>query len=200
MCFSSLIAVSCDNFCVNLIDCETRRVIRVFGPHGSRVTDMAFNSECRWLITASMDSIIRVWDLSIGLLVDAFGVSSPCVSLTFSPTEEFLATAHSDDLGLYLWSNISLYSPISLRPLSEDFEPISLSMPVIRSDEEEDEEGNGLDVVIDESDQHMDEDQVVYKSPEQLANDLITLSTLPDSKWKNLLKLDLIKVIVKHLL
>lgn len=200
---SSLLAVSLDNFYVNIVDCETRRVIRVFGAHGNRVTDMAFNNECRWLITASMDSVIRVWDLPLGLMVDAFRVSTPCVSLALSPTGQFLATAHSETLGVYLWSNLSLYAPITLSPLPEDFEPVLQEMPVIRSDEEEGEEGeedNHLDNHLDmdsndkQTDQQMDVNQdMVYKSPEQLADYLITLSSLPESKWKNLLNLDLIK-------
>ena len=193
---SSLLAVSLDNNYVNVVDCETRRVIRVFGPHGSRVTDMTFNYDSRWLITASMDSVIRVWDLSLGLLIDAFATATPCVSLTLSPTGEFLATSHSNDLGVYLWANISLYSAITLHPLPEHFEPVSLSLPVIRSDEEEEEEAKELVANVDESaDQEMNECQnLTYKSPEQLSKDLITLSTLPDSKWKNLLNLDIIKV------
>lgn len=169
-------------------------MIRVFGPHGSRVTDMTFNNDSRWLITASMDSVIRVWDLSLGLLIDAFGTSSPCVSLTLSPTGEFLATSHSEDVGVYLWANISLYSPLTLHPLPESYEPDCLSLPVIRSDEEEEEEAKELDTdVVEIVDQEMSEIQS-YKSPEQLSADLVTLSTLPDSKWRNLLNLDLIRV------
>ncbi len=180
-------AVALDDFYVNIVDCETRRVIRVFGPHGNRITDMAFNNECRWIVTSSMDSIIRVWDLPLGLMVDAFRVSSPCVSLTFSPTGEFLATAHSDELGIYLWANVSLYSSITLRPLPHNFEPTLLSLPRVRSDGEEEEE---MDINED----------LIYISPQQLSEDLITLSTLPHSRWKNLLNLDLIKVIIVDLL
>ncbi|XP_054162856.1 WD repeat-containing protein 36-like [Oppia nitens] len=196
---SSLLAVSLDNFYVNVVDCETRRIIRILGPHGNRITDMTFNRESRWLITSSMDSIVRVWDLPSGLLVDAFRVSTPCISLSLSPTGEFLATAHTDDLGIYLWANISLYAPVSLRPLNqEDCEPVLLEMPVIRSDEEdnEEEEEECQRIVEDseqQSDELMDTQSESYKSPEQLAENLITLSSLPESKWKNLLNLDLIK-------
>lgn len=195
-------AVALDDFYVNIVDCETRRVIRVFGPHGNRITDMAFNNECRWIVTSSMDSIIRVWDLPLGLMVDTFRVSSPCVSLTFSPTGEFLATAHSDELGIYLWANVSLYSSITLRPLPHNFEPTLLSLPRVRSDREEEEEDNEQndDTIDEKNDEEMDiNEDLIYKSPQQLSEDLITLSTLPHSRWKNLLNLDLIKVIIVDL-
>jgi hypothetical protein len=39
-----------------------------------------------------------------------------------------------------------------------------------------------------------DDSYKVYKSPEQLANELITLSQLPESRWKNLINLDIIRV------
>lgn len=50
------------------------------------------------------------------------------------------------------------------------------------ADEEGEEEGDLNSEVID------------YESPEQLDQQLVTLSLLPDSRWKNLLHLDIIKV------
>lgn len=36
-------------------------------------------------------------------LIDCFLVDSSAVSLAMSPTGDFLASAHVDDLGIYLW-------------------------------------------------------------------------------------------------
>lgn len=36
-------------------------------------------------------------------LIDCFLVDSAAVSLSMSPTGDFLASAHVDDLGIYLW-------------------------------------------------------------------------------------------------
>ena len=36
-------------------------------------------------------------------LIDYFLVESPATSIAFSPTGDFLATSHVDDLGIYLW-------------------------------------------------------------------------------------------------
>ncbi len=38
-----------------------------------------------------------------------------------------------------------------------------------------------------------DDDNDVYASPDQLSSDLITLANLPESKWRNLLNLDVIR-------
>jgi len=40
------------------------------------------------------------------------------------------------------------------------------------------------------------DEMIEYVSPEQLGEQLVTLSSLPESRWKNLLSLDVIKVIV----
>lgn len=199
---NNLLAAALDNFYVDVFDCETRKLIRSFGPHGNRITDMTFNAECRWLITSCMDSTIRVWDLPLGQLVDCFTVGSPCVSLAMSPTGEFLATAHSDSVGIYFWSNVTLYNSIALRPLPANYEPQILDLPCVRIDEigenEASDEGEQDDVELDnknmETQSSIELEDVTYKSPEQIEENLITLSELPLSRWRNLLNIDLIKV------
>lgn len=121
---------------MNIVNCETRRVIRTFGPHGNRTTDMTSDTESLWLITCCMDFIIRIWMWDVPL-VDTFYVSSPCISLSFFVAGEFLATSHSDDDGIYLWSNISLYCSVNLRSLPYDHEPQLLEMPRVRRDEDD---------------------------------------------------------------
>lgn len=37
--------------------------------------------------------------------------------------------------------------------------------------------------------------EIGYESPDQIINEIITLSSLPNSRWKNLLNLKLVKVI-----
>lgn len=49
-----------------------------------------------------------------------------------------------------------------------------------------DEEGEG--------DADLNTEMIEYESPEQLDEQLVTLSMLADSRWKNLLHLDIIKV------
>ena len=46
-----------------------------------------------------------------------------------SPLGEFLVTTHVDDLGLYLWSNMTLYTHVTLKPLPSNYEPSVVSLP-----------------------------------------------------------------------
>lgn len=68
-----------------------------------RILDATFSPDSRWLVATSLDSTIRTFDIPTGQLVDAFRTSSIATSLTFSPTGDFLATAHVDSLGVHLW-------------------------------------------------------------------------------------------------
>ena len=76
-----------------------------------------------------MDCCTRTWDLPTGSLVDCFATSSPVTSVTLSPLGEYLATTHVDDLGIYLWSNMTLYTHVALRPLPADYTPQLLEAP-----------------------------------------------------------------------
>ncbi|NXS60277.1 WDR36 protein, partial [Brachypteracias leptosomus] len=180
---SGILGVSFDDFSISVLDTETRRIVRTFSGHHGRINDMTFSPDGRWLITSSMDCTIKTWDLPSGCLIDCFLVDSAAVSLTMSPTGDFLASAHVDDLGIYLWSNRSLYSLVSLRPLPADYEPSVVTRlstcPV-----------QDVDVAGDEE---TCDKMIEYVSPEQLGEQLVTLSSLPESRWKNLLNLDVIK-------
>lgn len=110
-------------------------------------------------------------------------VPEACVSLNFSPTGEFLATAHVGSVGIFLWSNRTLYSYVSLRAISKDDIIPEVGLP-------------GSSIEIDKKDN--EEDDVVaakpdYVSPDQLDNDLITMSAVAQSRWQNLLDIDIVK-------
>ncbi|XP_053150733.1 WD repeat-containing protein 36 isoform X2 [Hemicordylus capensis] len=180
---SGILGIATDDFGITVLDIETRKIVRRFSGHQGQINDMAFSPDGRWLITASMDCTIRTWDLPSACLVDCFLLDSSAVSITMSPTGDFLATSHVDDLGIYLWSNRSLYSLVSLRPLPADYEPSVVMLPGTCA-------AQAVDVTGEEE---TSEDMIEYDSPEQLGDALVTLSILPESRWKNLLNLDIIK-------
>ncbi|RMB92880.1 hypothetical protein DUI87_30774 [Hirundo rustica rustica] len=175
--------IAFDDFTISVLDVETRKIVRTFSGHHGQINDMTFSPDGRWLITSSMDCSIKTWDLPSGCLIDCFLVDSAAVSLTMSPTGDFLASAHVDDLGIYLWSNRSLYSLVSLRPLPADYEPSLVTLPSTCQMQDMDVSG----------DEEPCDEMIEYVSPEQLGQQLVTLSLLPESRWKNLINLDIIK-------
>ncbi|TKS65492.1 WD repeat-containing protein 36 T-cell activation [Collichthys lucidus] len=177
---SGMLALALDDFTLLVVDIETRRVVRKFAGHHGNINDMTFSPDGRWLVTAAMDCTIRTWDLPSGCLVDCFLVSMAAVGVSLSPTGDFLATAHVDSLGVYLWTNKSLCAPVGLHPLPADYQPTVETLPGATAEESEQE------VTSEEVDD-------VYKSADQLGAELVTLSQLPESRWKSLLHLEAIK-------
>ncbi|XP_070845622.1 WD repeat-containing protein 36 [Chaetodon trifascialis] len=177
---SGMLALALDDFTLLVVDIEMRRVVRKFAGHHGNINDMTFSPDGRWLVTVAMDCTIRTWDLPSGCLVDCFLVAMAPVGVSLSPTGDFLATAHVDSLGIYLWTNKSLCGPVGLRPLPVDYQPSLETLP---------------GVTVDESEQEVTSEQVddAYQSADQLGAELVTLSLLPESRWKSLLHLDTIK-------
>lgn len=62
-------------------------------------------------------------------LIDVFLLQSPATSIAMSPCGNFLATTHVGDVGIYLWSNRTLYSHVSLTPLPADYVPKLANLP-----------------------------------------------------------------------
>lgn len=62
-----------------------------------------FSPDGRWIVSTSLDTTIRTWDLPTGHLVDIFRVEDIPTSVTFSPTGDFLATSHVNNVGIFLW-------------------------------------------------------------------------------------------------
>jgi len=186
-----MLAVALDDFSVVVIDCDVRKVVRKFSGHFNRISDMAFSYDGRWLLTALMDCTIRVWDLPSARLIDCILFDSAPTSVCTSPTNEFLATAHVNQVGVYLWSNRTLYSHVSLKPLPADYMPAVIQMP---STSLTTNGKNEADEPMDESSDGSEDNYTDYQSPEQIGYQLITLSQVADSRWKNLINLDIIKV------
>ena len=174
--------------------------------------------DSRWLIAASLDSIIRTFDIPTGRLIDAFRTPSVATSLSFSPTNDFLATSHVDSVGVFLWANRAQYAEVSFQTVSET-DITDIGLPTMQEDVDEDgsfptfsvQSGFPGDFVVslitDElsgflsshliGPQSLDSSQRledVFSSPDQLAGELATLTLLPRSRWQTLLKLEVIQV------
>ncbi|KAJ3605513.1 hypothetical protein NHX12_027559 [Muraenolepis orangiensis] len=181
-----MLAIALDNLSLVIVDTETRRVVRNFLGHSGKINDVTFSPDGRWLISASMDCSIRTWDLPSGCMVDCFLCETAAVSVSLSPNGDFLSSSHVDSLGIYLWSNKSVYSLISLRPLPSDYEPMTVSLPGSSPSHDED-----VQEVGDEEEDKMA--SACWESREQLDRRLVTMTSLPESRWRNLFNLDIVK-------
>ncbi|KAJ2829200.1 rRNA-processing protein utp21 [Coemansia erecta] len=191
-----LLACACDDACVRVIDAESSRIVRTFSGHRNRITDLDFSNDGRWIVSASLDSTIRTWDLPTGHMVDWFRVESVPVSVAFSPTGDFLATAHMDSVGIFLWANRTQFSDISLRQINPDTDGSDgvvagaalVAMPTTAGLDSDDAERDGA-----AAGDQIDGGAGAYLAPEQLTDNMVTLSALPKSKWQTLLNLATIK-------
>ncbi|TDZ61089.1 U3 small nucleolar RNA-associated protein 21-like protein [Colletotrichum trifolii] len=186
---NDLAAFSCDDNSVRVVDLETRRTIREFWGCRDAVTDFCFSSDGRWIVAASRDFVLRVWDLPTSHLIDAIRLEKPCVALAMSATGEYLAAGIEGELGVAVWTNKTLFTHVPTRQVS-DSEAALLSGPTTSG-----EGGEGLlEAAFEESTEADDDDGgVVAQDVDQLSKDLTTLSLVPKSRWQTLLHLDLIK-------
>ncbi|MEQ2173079.1 hypothetical protein GOODEAATRI_027966 [Goodea atripinnis] len=128
----------------------------------------------RWLVTTAMDCTIRTWDLPSGRSVPCCSgyITKVSVPVLYQPITTQLS---------FLRNNRSLCGPVGLRPLPADYHPVEETLPGVT------EEDTAQEVTSEETDD-------AYQSAEQLGVELVTLSLMPESRWKSLLHLDAIKV------
>ncbi|KAK4151100.1 Utp21 specific WD40 associated putative domain-containing protein [Chaetomidium leptoderma] len=188
---NNLIAFACDDHSIRVVDVETKQTIREFWGCRGDINDFCFSNDGRWIVAASQDSIIRVWDLPTSHLIDAFRLEKPCTALAFSATGEYLAGAVEGDLGVQLWTNRTLFTHVPTRQIS-DKEIGQVAAPTTSG-----EGGQGLIEAAFEADveEQAEDDGGGLAAPvvDQLSADMMTLSLVPKSRWQTLLHIDLIK-------
>ncbi len=184
---SGLLSLACDDLCIRVVDIETKKVVRELWGCVGQIYDHCFSHDGRWIVSCSMDSVIRIFDLSTGHLIDAFRTPT-CTSVTFSSTGEFLATSHTGSIGINIWNNKSLFSHIPTRQIDEDTGVTDLTTST--------EFNASSQLAIEENLVYgtSDIDQLNGRSDiDQLDSSLLTLSLMPQSRWQTLLNLDTIR-------
>ena len=190
---SDLVALSCDDLAIRIIDIETKKLVRELWGCLGQISDFCFSNDGRWIIATSMDCIIRVWDLPTSHLVNAFQVESPCTALAMSDTGEYLATAHADSVGINLWNNRTLFTHVPTHMIQDD-EIIKVSLPTTSG-----EGGQGLlDAAFEDAGEQSEEDAdlSIEDSPstiDAISKDLLSLSLVPKARWQTLLHLQTIR-------
>lgn len=172
----SLIAITTDNLEIKVFDTTSLSLIRKFNGHRNRILSLCFSNDSRWIVSTSLDSTIRTWDLPTSSLIDCFKTDSIATSIAFSCTGEFLVTSHVGKLGLFLWSNKTLFTHVSIKVV-DDSCVLGVGLPSAGTRQEDEPETNAFDTFP----------HVI------VAEEMICLSTQPRSKWQNLLNINSIK-------
>ncbi|RMZ77169.1 hypothetical protein DV737_g4500, partial [Chaetothyriales sp. CBS 132003] len=185
---SNLLALSCDDLCVRIVDIESYRIVRELWACAGQINDLCFSNDGRWIVTCSMDSVVRVFDLATANLIDAFRTAT-CTNVAFSPTGEHLATSHAGALGINIWTNKSLYTHIPIQRINEEKSTIDLTAAACFEPSNQlvlaDHAAQGEDIV--------ESVDVGAAAIDQLDASLLTLSLLPRSRWQTLLNLENIR-------
>lgn len=188
---SDLFALALDDLSIVVIDVVTQRVVRKLWGHSNRITAFDFSPDGRWIVSASLDSTLRTWDLPTGGCIDGVKLDSVATDLKFSPNGDLLATAHVNGNGISIWTNRSQFKAISTRIVNEEeFSRAILPTASI--------EGNSSMLAgalgSDENDEDNEHElSNVYHSLEQINKNLITLSLGARNKMNTLLNLNVIK-------
>ncbi|OAV91685.1 hypothetical protein PTTG_06524 [Puccinia triticina 1-1 BBBD Race 1] len=191
---TGMLAINCSDHRIRILDTDTLEVIRQLEGFTKPILDMTMTTDSRWLVATSADSVIRTFDLPTGAMIDAFRTNSVATSVTFSPSGDFLASAHEDSVGIFLWVNRAQFSGFSYKSLPENYEIPLLDTPVM--DGVEDKPTEELEALLGPeawgSDPSADsQNEIISSKP--LEEGLITLSCMPKSKWQTLLNLEVIK-------
>ncbi|SMN22695.1 similar to Saccharomyces cerevisiae YLR409C UTP21 Subunit of U3-containing 90S preribosome and Small Subunit (SSU) processome complexes [Maudiozyma saulgeensis] len=186
---SDLFAVALDDFSIVVIDSVTQRVVRQLWGHSNRITAFDFSPDGRWIVSASLDSTMRTWDLPTGGCIDGVKLDSIITDLKFSTNGDMLATTHVTGNGICMWTNRAQFKAISTRMIDEEeFQKIQLPNSSVS--------GNSsvlTGAFTNTEDVEDDQNFSTYKSLAQINEELITLSIGPRNKMNMLRNLDIIK-------
>ncbi|PWW72359.1 Utp21-domain-containing protein [Tuber magnatum] len=185
---SDLLAVSCDDLCIRVVDVETRKTVRELWGARGRISDFCFSNDGRWILGASTDNVVRVWDLPTGHMIDGIRTGSIVTAMAFAGTGEFLATAHVDSVGINLWTNRTLFRHVPTRHIDEK-DIVDMVAPSASG------EGgvSAIEAAFNHQDGGEDDSTGTYTTVDQLGSEMLTMSLIPKTRWQTLLNLDVIK-------
>jgi len=206
---SELLVLATAAFECRVVDLKSFNVVRRCRGHTGIITGLSATPDGRRVFSSSMDKTLRVWDVPTGQCVDWLEFAKAPTSVSCSATSEFLATTHADELGVSVWADKSFYQTVYVNGAVE--RPTKMSEP--EAVVEELDEGVGAEATSRANSLARDDVTSSRRREEKrkeemggvLAKEgagkivpkqegLVTMSGLPQSHWKSLFKLELIKL------
>ena len=185
---SDLFALALDDLSIVVVDSVTQKVVRQLWGHSNRISSFDFSPDGRWIVSSSLDSTIRTWDLPTGGCIDGMKVENVITNIKFSPNGDLLATTSVSGNGISLWANRAQFISVSTRQIDEE-EFATVMLPNVSGDGG----SNFLEGAFDTEEDDSEDLFGKYDSMEQIDKDLLTLSLGPRNKMNILLNLDIIK-------
>lgn len=184
---SDLFAIALDDLSIVIIDAVSQKIVRQLFGHTNRITSMDFSNDGRWLVSSSLDSTIRTWDLPTGGCIDGIKLPKVATNLKMSPNGEYLATSHVNDVGISLWTNKSQFKKISTKHIEDENEFANILLPNVSG------EGGASMIEGAFEEMELNDEDGIYISPEHLDDELITFSNNSRNKFNSVIYLESIK-------
>jgi len=100
----------------------------------NKITDLCFSQpDCKWLISSSLDKSLKVFDILTGSLIDWIQFKNAPMSIDFSLSGEFLATAHVGSKAVFLWSSKAFFQNVVIQKVPT--KPVMIDLPALASSE-----------------------------------------------------------------
>lgn len=179
---SNFLVLALEEGSIAVVDVSTQRTVRLFQGHECEITNLALSNNTRWLVSVSLDSHVRMYDVATGRCVDWFRMFAPVTSCEFAPDDRKFVTTHIGQKGIFLWINKFYYN--------QQYPTLPQSPPLVKFHASYQEREEVVEIEVEEFKEDM---WVDYPSPAQIAASTITFSPSPLSKWAVLANLDLIR-------
>lgn len=193
---SNYVAIAGQDRILRVYDITTYKLSRRFDGHSREITDLAFTPDGRQLLSSSVDSTLRVWDLATGRCLSWLLFDSPILTMAMSLSGEYLCVGQADKEGIYMYADRSLYETLHL--WKEQTSPIPISDSLVRVDE-------GLNSAQSYNDENKSEPDKSTQSTQKLSESIwkesseprgegaITMSLTSRAYWTTLFNLETIK-------
>jgi U3 small nucleolar RNA-associated protein 21 len=126
---NDLIAVTLINSSIHIYDKSTFKLVREFGNKNnfSKINDVTFTRDGKWLIVASEDKSLKIYDILSGNLIEWVSFKHIPASISISPNNQYIAISFVGLNGIYLWINRTLF--VDLVDLEDVRTPIKFEQP-----------------------------------------------------------------------
>jgi U3 small nucleolar RNA-associated protein 21 len=126
---NDLIVISLSNCDINIYDKSNFKLVRNFKRNGSysKINDLAFSKEGKWLIFVSNDKCLRIYDILSGNKIEWIEFKHMPASVAISPSNQYIALTYFGFKGIYLWLNRGMF--IDFVDVEEVREPVKILQP-----------------------------------------------------------------------